>query len=198
MTDDQFPTTWRGRLIEVSKLVGAVATIVATGWAAWSITYGPVRGFFDDLYAFQEDIRTRQDRLRDDLARLREDVRELRGENRVIRETPGLTYVAEPVRVGDRVRFHFQAERTSLGEPCVLQRSIPIYTDERNIPTPGPERLAARQIGSSLTPLAPTYEMPADIRPGRVVMHLNLEYICNGQPVRDRTTSAAFTLLPAE
>lgn len=185
MTSDEFPHTLIGRVVELAKVVSAVAILMSAAWSAWAATFGPIASFVQTWEQLQNDV-----------AELRLKMLEVTGEDRVIRETPGLTYVSEPVKVGDTVQFSFVAQRTRLGERCVLKNSTPMYTDERNIPTPGPMRQASRQIDGNPTPLAPHYKMPEGLRPGRVVMHLILEYYCDGKTVFDRTSSVPFLLLP--
>lgn len=185
MTSDEFPHTWRGRIIETAKILGALSIISGFFGGAWAFTYGPVRDFLDQWEQIQIG-----------LADLRVDVATLQGEDRVIREVPGLTYVSEPVYEGESIVFNFVAERTRLGQPCVLEYSQAIFTDMFNVPTPGERRLAARQISDSPTPLRPGFMPPINIRPGRVTVYLILAYRCDGKPVFDQTSTAAFEMLP--
>ncbi|WP_226783314.1 hypothetical protein [Oceaniglobus trochenteri] len=184
MTSDEFPKTWRGRVVEAAKLIGALSIICGFFGGAWSITYGPLRDFLDQWAAMQINI-----------AQLQDDMAAVQGEDRVIRETPGMTYVAEPVYQGENIRFNFVAERTRLGEPCILIQSQSIFTDAYNVPTPGSARLAARQVDDRPTPLQPTFTPPPNLRPGRVTVYLILTYQCDGKTVFDRTSTAAFELL---
>ena len=184
MTSDNFPTSLSGRLIEIAKVLGAISIIVGFFGGAWSVTYGPLRDLLDQWEEVQTDIADLQDRMA-----------QVQGEDRVIREVPGLTYVAEPVYQGERIVFNFVAERTRLGEKCILRYSQPIFTDMLNIPTPGERRQAARQISNNPTPLRPGYTPPVNLRPGRVTVYLILAYTCDGKEVFDQTSTAAFELL---
>jgi hypothetical protein len=209
MTQDEFPHTWRARLIEAGKIAGAITSILATAAAVWMFSVGPIRqayDFFTSIAESQEafQVRTTQEfqRMWEEIENLADGVARATGEDRIIREQPGQTYVPEPVYVGDRVQFNFVAERTQLGAACVLQRTVPMYTDETRIPQPGPPYFPQRQIGAGPTFLQPRYEMPEALQPGRIAMYLILEYDCPSaevgvmQRVLDRTSTAVFRLLP--
>lgn len=191
MTADEFPHSIVGRLIEVAKVLGAISIIIGFFGGAWSVTYGPARKFLDDWEATQSDI-----------ADLKRRMATVQGEDRVIREVPGMTYVSKPVYQNENIIFNMVAERTRLGEKCILEYSQPIFTDKMNVPTPGERRLAARQINQNPTPLRPGYVPPPNLLPGRVTVYLILAYKCGGNPVFDQTSTAAFELLagprPAE
>lgn len=184
MTGDEFPHTFIGRIVELAKVVGSLTVLASTASLIWAMTVGPVAGFIDEWREMQVAIAT-----------LHKDVRSLKGEDRVIREITGLTYISEPVRVGEDVQFNMVLERTQLGEPCIYISSTPIYTDERNIPIPGPRKMGGRQISTDPTPLASIHQLAKSLRPGRVVGYLILEYQCNGKTVFDRTSSVPFLLL---
>lgn len=201
MTNDEFPHTWRGRIIEIGKLAGASASIAATITAFWMFTAGPIREFLNLI----DMIREEQVLIWEEIGRLADGVARATGEDRVIREQPGQTYVSEPVYQGERVRFNMVAERTRLGAACTLIRTVPMFTDETRIPQPGPAAFPNRQIvGQGATFLQPVYEMPDTLQPGRVSIYLILEYECPAgdtgarQQVLDRTTTAVFRLLPGE
>lgn len=184
MTGDEFPHSVMGRIVELAKVVGSLTVLVSTASLIWASTAGPIAGFFVQWEAMQESVEL-----------LHKDVKELKGENRVIRETPGLTYVSEPVHVGDPITFNVVLERTTLGLNCVFESSIPMYIDERNIAMPGPRNTVGRQIRDDPVPIVSTHQQARDLRPGRVSMYLILQYECNGKTVFDRTTSVAFLLL---
>ena len=128
---------------------------------------------------------------------LAEQVARATGEDRVIRQPEGLSYIKEPVSVGENVVMIMVAERTTLGRDCRLTEWIPIFTDERNIPTPGSRAVSGqvrRQIGDDLVTLR--IEMiPPELRPGRVTVYLTLDYDCGGKMVPDRTRVLAFELM---
>ncbi len=184
MTSDEFPHSLSARVVELAKVLGAISIIIGFFGGAWSLTYGPARDFLNQWQAMQEDI-----------SDLKERMAAVQGEDRVIREVPGLTYVAEPVYQNEKIVFNFVAERTRLGETCTLRYSQPIFTDMLNVPTPGERRQAARQISDDPTPLRPGYTPPVNLRPGRVTVYLILAYTCDGREVFDQTSTAAFELI---
>jgi hypothetical protein len=204
VTTDEFPHKFIFRFIELGKIAGAATSIVATATAVWMFGWGPIKDFVDA----QARIATEITSIWDELETLNARVSAANGEDRIIREQPGQTYVPEPVYMGDAVTFNMVAERTTLGQPCRLMRTVPIFTDETRIPQPGPSTTPNRQIGQQQTFLQPRYQMPVTLQPGRVSMYLILEYECpqtverEGRPdtivwtpVLDRTSVAVFRLL---
>lgn len=184
MTGDEFPHSALGRIVELAKVVGAVTVLISTASLVWASTVGPIANFITQWSDLQESV-----------AMLHEDVKSLKGEDRIIRETPGLTYVSEPVYVGEPITFNVVLQRTVLGLGCIFQSSIPMYTDERNIAIPGPRKDTGRQIDDDPTPIVATHQQARGLRPGRVAMYLILQYECNGKTVFDKTSSVAFLLL---
>lgn len=118
------------------------------------------------------------------------------GEDRVIFEAPGLTYVTEPVYVGDRITLNMVVRRTRLGAACTMINRTALFVDETNIATPGIQKSAERQIGTTDTPLRILLEVPSQLRSGRVTVHLSLEFECGDKRVFDTTRPTAFMLLP--
>jgi len=184
MTSDEFPRSLAGRIVELAKVLGSISIIIGFFGGAWSVTYGPARDLLNEWAQMQRDI-----------AELKSKMVTVLGEDRVIREVAGLTYVSEPVYQGEDISFNFVAERTALGEKCILEYSQPIFTDMLNVPTPGERRLAARQISGDPTPLRPTFAPPQNLRPGRVTVYLILAYDCGGKIIFDQTSTAAFEML---
>lgn len=204
MTQDEFPHTWIARFIEMGKIAGAATSIAATGTAIWMFTVGPIREFVEAQAAIAAEITAIWDQLEIMNAR----VAAANGEDRIIREQAGQTFVAEPVYQGDLVTFNMVAERTVLGQPCRLVRTVPMYVDGTRIPQPGPAVTPTQQIGPRQTFLQPRFEMPDTLQPGRVAMHLILEYECpqsyddtggaqriHWERVLDRTSVAVFRLI---
>lgn len=185
MTGDAFPRTVSGRIVETAKVLAAIGIIIGSATTLWAFTYGPIAAFLKQW-----------ERMQIDIADLQADMVQVKGDDRVIRETPGLTYVSEPVYQGENIVFNFVAERTRLGAKCVLQYSQPIFTDMLNVPTPGKRREAARQISDAPTPLRPGFAPPPNLRAGRVTVYLILAYTCDGKTIFDQTSTAPFELLP--
>ncbi|WCR13206.1 hypothetical protein [Paracoccus seriniphilus] len=133
--------------------------------------------------------------ISDKLDYLTQEVMRATGEDRVIHEAPGLTYVTEPVYVGDRITLNIVVRRTRTGAACTLLTRTALFTDETNIATPGPGVSPSRQVGDSDTPMRLRLDVPHQLRPGRVTVHLSLEFDCGGKRVFDRTAPVAFMLL---
>ncbi len=184
MTSDEFPHSFAGRIVELAKVLAAIGIIIGSATTLWAFTYGPAAAFLNQWREMQLNIAEHQERMA-----------VVQGEDRVIREVPGLTYVAEPVYQGEKIVFNFVAERTRLGEKCVLEYTQPIFTDMLNVPTPGMRRQAARQINEDPTPLRPSFTPPSNLRPGRITVYLILAYTCDGKTVFDQTTTAAFEMI---
>jgi hypothetical protein len=194
MTADTFPRTWRGRIIESAKLIGALSIIFGFFGGAWSVSYGPAADILQQWRDMQIAI-----------TELRQDVQALQGEDRVIRQPPGLSYIEEPVTQGENVYMILVVSRTRLGNDCRLLEWVPLFSDEMNIPTPG-ERAnsgpVVRQINDTETRMRVEMVPPETLRPGRITVYLALTYQCpgaaNGGIVNDRTAVLAYELLPLE
>lgn len=194
MTGDEFPHTWRGRVVEIAKVLGAVSIIVGFFGGAWSVTWGPASDLLQQWREMQYAI-----------ADLSRDVKSLQGEDRVIRQPDGMSYIEEPVTQGENVYMILVVSRTRLGNKCRLIERVPLFTDQMNIPTPGKMLSGtnvARQINDTETLLRVGMIPPDTIRPGRVTVYLALTYKCEGAPnggiVPDRTAVLAYELLPLE
>lgn len=129
------------------------------------------------------------------------EVQKATGEDRVIFETAGLSYVREPVHLGDRILYNLVVRRTRLGAACTLLNRTAIFTDESNISSAGPTERPARQVSGADTPLRILLDIPAPVGAGRVTVYLSLEFECPGangttKTVFDQTRPVAFMLLP--
>lgn len=124
------------------------------------------------------------------------EIQKATGEDRVIYETPGLTYVTEPVYVGDAIVLHMVVRMTRLGAACTMISRTPLFVDDTNIATPGIQKRAERQVGTTDTPLRIPLDVPPELRSGRVTVHLSLEFQCGDRIVYDQTRPTPFMLLP--
>lgn len=129
------------------------------------------------------------------VAVLSERVRRATGEDRVIRQLPGLSYVSEPVRVGEPVILNLAVERTQFGASCTLRRGQSLFTDTTGVTIAGSEMQVNRQIGRTQTRVRTAFDAPDDLIPGRIELYLALEYECGNQTVFDRTDTVSFKLL---
>ena len=119
------------------------------------------------------------------------------GDNRIIYEHTALSYVKEPVHVGERVTFNLVLRRTKPGAGCLLMSRTALFTDETNVPIAGDTVTPARQIGPQDTPVRLDLNVPPQVKTGRVTVHLSLNFMCGETPAYDSTTPVAFTLLEA-
>ncbi|WP_411838667.1 hypothetical protein [Paracoccus sp. ME4] len=137
-----------------------------------------------------QEISAKLDQLSAELARAT-------GEDRVIHEPQGLSYVREPVYVGQAITLNLVVRRTRLGETCTLLNRTAIFTDETSIAAAGATVRPARQISGSDTAVRIALEVPSQVQPGRVTVYLSLEFDCGGKKVFDATRPVAFALVPA-
>ncbi|WP_226628438.1 hypothetical protein [Alloyangia pacifica] len=137
-------------------------------------------------------------KLADQVEKLGEDVRRATGEDRVIRQPQGLSYVEEPVSVGENVVLWLTVARTRLGKDCRLRDWTPLFTDGRNVPLAGTRRHpggVSRQIGDDFEKLRVEMVPPRNLIPGRIELYLVLDYDCAGKRVPDRTDVVTYQLL---
>lgn len=138
----------------------------------------------------------RQAQMQVDITDLIENQQILLGNRRIFREVTGLTYVEEPVCEGEQVTYHIVAERTAYGAQHTLVTAVPHFTDRRNGQFMGQAVQATRQLPQAQTPISATFDLNPDLRPGRIAMFLQLEYIApNGERVFETTSRASFILL---
>lgn len=131
-------------------------------------------------------------RLAETVEALSEDVRRATGEDRVIRQPQGLSYVEEPVSIGENVVLWLTVARTRLGKNCRLTDWTPLFTDTRNVPlagsrpSPGAVR---RQIGDDFEKLRVEIIPPVGLVPGRIELYLVLDYECPSERDGNRMTT---------
>ena len=157
--------------------------------------------FFDqvkEVWATPEalvDIQQTQVMILDQLTSLNNTVNEYSGENRVIRQPPGLSYVEEPVHIGDEIlNIYYVLQRTDLGASCDAVAGKPFFIDNRNIPIPAAD-IKVRNIDTNLGPLRVPVELPDEIKPGSVAVYIVMEYSCNGKKKYDSTDPIRFLLI---
>ncbi len=130
-----------------------------------------------------------------EIAEMRAEVNAVSGDNRVIRQPPGLSYVTEPVHVGEPVVLNLVASRTELGARCILTSGQSLFTEAGGVITPGSEVRPGRQINEDQTRMRIRLIPPDSLRPGRIELYLALEYDCDGKTVFDRTETVVYQLL---
>lgn len=174
--------------------------ISLTGVAFWvigGIFLAIFTPFWDNAKAVWQTP-SKIDQLQADVQSLRTDLTIVTGDNRVIRQSPGLSYVTEPVRIGDPVILNLVMQRTELGESCIFITGQSLFTEAGGVMTPGSEIHPSRQIGDAQVRMRIHLTAPQTLNPGRIELYLALEYNCDGKRVFDRTDVVTYNLLPAK
>ncbi|SMO78634.1 hypothetical protein [Paracoccus laeviglucosivorans] len=133
--------------------------------------------------------------LQAEVTAMRSDLTAATGDNRVIRQTPGLSYVTEPVHVGEEVVLNLVMVRTQLGAKCIFLGGQSLFTEAGGVITPGSSTKPSRQVGEETTRLRIKLTPPDTLRPGRIELYMALDYECDGRRVFDRTDTVTYMLL---
>ena len=125
---------------------------------------------------------------------LRQSVDRATGDDRVLRMTPGMSYVEEPYKIGqDRpLRFNLFAQRTRLGAACRFVGGTSLFTDANGVTLAGSQISPVRNINVTPERIVLDLTPPASMKPGRTVLQLDLAYDCNGIQTFDRTDPVVF------
>lgn len=185
---------WSARTIFAALMVG-MAFVFTPLWDQAQVVWNSPQVTGDRLQSIETRIATNSQTLAD----MREDIRRATGEDRVIRQTPGLSYVEEPVHQGENVTLMMVAERTKLGRDCLLTDWTPLFTDETNVTIPGQRARAGgvrRQIADRPSKLRIEMIPPDELKPGRIELYLVLVYTCAGSIVPERSDVVTYRLLP--
>ncbi len=106
------------------------------------------------------------------------------GMNRVIHVEAGGTYIREPVYLGDGyVILVMTFARTEVGQACIYEGMVPIFTGEDGVETTGTFFGPGRQYGTSTNRSEMKISLPAGLMTGRTTLLLQIEYTCGGQTV---------------
>jgi hypothetical protein len=117
---------------------------------------------------------------------------ELTGQDRITQQPAGLSYVREPVHVGDNIQLVIYIGRTARGQDCQLLELIPIYTDDGGIVYAGERRNPSEQLGSAVVRRELSLNYPDGLRTGRTSLVLQLQYNCNGETIFETTEPVHF------
>jgi hypothetical protein len=170
-------------LIRDGLVIGGAAafllSIVLTG--VWAIYGGNVTAFLRSELGI-DDLSTQ--------------IRTLAGEDRIIRQPTGLSYVSEPVHVGETVVLNLVLQRTTRGMSCRFLGGQSLFRDASGIVTPGSPISPMQQVTDQQTRIRLDITPPPTLRDGRVELHISLEYECQGERVFDKTDVVTFELLP--
>lgn len=130
-----------------------------------------------------------------DIAVLQAALDDITGNGRMFQLRAGYTYVAEPVFThSDSITIVGQARRTSVGAPCVFESVIALFEDDRQAVLTGDYTGAYRQLGTDYTSIHSTFNKPANLNAGRVVVTMQLTYSCNGVAVVENSDPISFIL----
>lgn len=130
-----------------------------------------------------------------DVRNLTSAVERANGDDRIIRQSPGLSYVEEPVTIGEDVTLILVLKRTALGSTCRFIQGQSLFRDTNGITLAGSTVRAQRQIGDEATRLRIDLTPPSDLDPGRIELKLTLEYQCDGQTHFEPTETVTYKLL---
>ncbi|MFG6083847.1 hypothetical protein ACEUZ9_000079 [Paracoccus litorisediminis] len=164
-------------------------------WLVGAVVLAVFTPFWDNARAVWDSPATLV-ALQRDIVALRTDLAAATGDNRVIRQPPGLSYVTEPVRMGEPVILNLVIERTELGAQCHFLSGQSLFTEAGGVITPGSEIEPSRQISEEQTRLRVKLIPPDTLRPGRIELYIALEYDCDGRKVYDRTDVVTYSLVP--
>lgn len=178
---------WEWAKEEAKKVIFRWAVILVGGVFLWLVA--PVGDQIKAIYHSPQ----RLDEISEDVRQLSEEVRRANGEDRVIRQPPGLSYVEEPVTVGQDVTMVLVLERTSLGRPCIFVRGQSLFRDTGGITLPGSIVTPQQQIEDQ-TRLRVRMTPPDDLEPGRIEVRLVLEYRCGASTLFEPTETVAYKM----
>jgi|GEM_PF-999866 len=173
--------------------IGALFLLIATPFWATVVAIWNAPVTLATISSEVADLRTD---VTQSVAELRADVAQATGDDRVIRQPKGLSYVTEPVHLGEDVVYNLVIERTTLGANCNFMGGESLFTEAGGVMTPGSALPAStRRLAAQQTRLHLRLTPPENLRPGRIELYLALEYDCDGKRVYDRTDTAVYQLL---
>ncbi len=198
MTDKtNAPPVW---LVKAWIYLSKRLMIAVTGFGIWATTaiglylYTPLSEWVTAMLEVPAKVAA----ISSEVAELRDEVAQATGDDRVIRQPRGLSYVTEPVHVGEEVVFNLVIERTTLGANCNFLGGQSLFTEAGGVMTPGSAIPAAtRRLAERQTRLRLRLVPPVNLNPGRIELYLALEYDCDGKTVFDRTETVVYQLLDA-
>lgn len=171
---------------------------IATRWV-FAAVFALALMLFEPINAFVKSIIElphKVDELTQKLAELDGKVTAVSGESRVIYEEQNLSFVSEPVYLGEQLVYTFIARRTARGEKCLAISYTPVFSDEDSIIVQGESVKMTRQLltGES-APVRLRMKLPEELTPGRHTVRVSFEYQCDGKTEYDMTLPVAFRLL---
>jgi hypothetical protein len=175
-----------GKKLAARALIAGAAAGLLMLWAPFRDRVVDIWNSPDTLFQIQQEIQE----MRGSLMRAT-------GEDRVVRQMPGQSYVAEPVHHGDRIIVNLVMQRTRLGSACRLLRRTPIFADLNGVRYAGEAVTPSSQLGAVPERLRIEVQHPSDLPAGRVELYFVMEFDCGGDRVFDQTEIMVFRLMPA-
>ncbi len=129
-----------------------------------------------------------------DLDSLREEVIKFTGRSGVLYMSPGSSYVEEPINWGDNIKAHLVVQSTERGAKCEFSDGQSLFSDQRNIPFPGPPVNLVRQIGIEPKELFLDLSHPVALVPGRIKFTISIRATCEGKTEFQETRPIYFYL----
>ena len=129
---------------------------------------------------------------------IKEQIAEMSGANRVTQQPDGMSYVREPVFVGQPIELVLIIGRTPVGAACILIESIPLFVGDDGQTYAGQPRRPSQQLGPSPSRRELVLPYPERLPPGRTALELQLEYDCAGVTVFELTEPVSFTVQEPE
>lgn len=119
------------------------------------------------------------------------------GEDRVIRQPMGLSYVEEPVHIGEDIIINLTLARTQWGKECVYQNGNAVFITPNGITVGGSDLPPIRQFNQDTSRFRlsidhPTFEGRGSVSAGRWAVYTILNYECYGEKVVEETYAMDF------
>jgi hypothetical protein len=119
---------------------------------------------------------------------------ETSGETRVITQGEQLSYVKEPVYLGDPITLVLYIGRTEVGQACVLRDIVPIFKDANGIIRSGNIMIPTDQFGIQIERREIIIDQPPNLAIGQTTLILQLHYTCGEQDIYEETNPVLFTI----
>lgn len=170
------------------RIAGTLFAIVLFTIAAWAT---PIGHRMMKIYHTSDQLDLMNDKIDD----MMNTILELSGKNRVTEQPDGMSYVKEPVYLGEPISLVLFIGRTESGAGCILKEFIPQLTDENGVTLSEQPRRPLAQLNASVGRRVMTVTQPAGLSAGRTRINLQLEYLCGGSTVFELTKGVFFYTL---
>ena len=172
---------WVARAFFAGLSLTIVAALTPLGYKLRSVWHTPEQ---------LQEVKTKLDGIAASLDKLT-------GAGRVTMQPDGMSYVREPVTVGQPIVLVLFIGRTDVGTGCILRESIPLFVDENDVQRSGERRKPTRQLGPEVVRREVELDQPGGLVPGRTRLQLQLEYTCGDETIFELTKPVFYYALPA-